>query len=75
MHRLSIREDIDAVCGMLQNAQPDKVKLNGRAIDLAYMIRSLGTGQAIFSSAVNTAPRLVVGTIRPRMVAHGGESY
>lgn len=75
VHRLSIREDIDAVCGMLQNAQPEKVKFNGRVIDLSQMIRALGTGQAIFSSAVNSAPRLVVGTIRPRMVAHGGESF
>jgi hypothetical protein len=75
VHRLSVRDDIDAVCGMLQNAQPERVKLNGRGIELPQMIRSLGTGQAIFSAAVNSAPRLVVGTIRPRMVAHGGESF
>lgn len=75
VHRLSVREDIDAVCGLLQNAQPEKIKLNGRQIDLAHMIRALDTGQAVFSSAVNSAPRLVVGTIRPRMVAHGGESF
>ncbi len=75
VHRLSVREDIDAVCGMLQNAEPEKVKFNGRQIGLHDLIRSLDIGQAVFSSAVNSAPRLVIGNIRPRMVAHGGEAF
>lgn len=75
VHRLSVKEDIDAVCGLLQNAQPETIRLQGRSLDLAGLIRSLDVGQAIFSSATSSAPRLVVGAIRPRMVAHGGEAF
>ncbi len=75
VHRLSVKEDIDAVCGLLQNGEPDTIRLHGRSLDLAGLIRSLDTGQAIFSSSVSSATRLVVGTIRPRMVAHGGEAF
>lgn len=73
VHRLSVQEDIDAVVGLLQNASPAKMRVNGRPLELAEAIRQLEVGQAIFSSAVSNAPRLVVGTIRPRVVAHGGE--
>lgn len=75
VHRLSVKEDIDAVCGLLQNAQPSTIRLHGRGLDLAGLIRSLDTGQAIFSSSTSSASRLVVATIRPRMVAHGGEAF
>jgi len=75
VHRLSIEEDIEAVCGLLQNAQPSRMKLNGRTLDLPGLIRSLETGQAIFSSASSNIQRFVVGMIRPRLVAHGGESF
>lgn len=75
VHRLSVKEDIDAVCGLLQNAQPNKIRMNSRAIDLPELIRSLDTGQALFSSSQSNVPRLVVGTIRPRVVAHGGDAF
>jgi hypothetical protein len=75
VHRLSVAEDINAVCGLLQNAQPDKIRLNGRELSLAELIRSLDVGQAVFSSAASNAARLVVGNIRPRNVAHGGEAF
>ena len=75
VHRLSVQEDIDAVCGLLQSATPTKIRLNGRSIALSELIRSLDTGQALFSSANGSAPRLMVGTIRPRLVAHGGEAF
>lgn len=75
VHRLSVKEDIDAVCGLLQNAQPETIRLQGRSLDLAGLIRSLDVGQAVFSSATSSATRLVVGAIRPRMVAHGGEAF
>jgi uncharacterized protein len=75
VHRLSVQEDIHAVCGMLQSRQPQMIRLDGRELDMAALIRSLDVGQAVFSSATSTAPRLVVGEIRPRMVAHGGESF
>lgn len=75
VHRLSVEEDIRAVCGMLQSRQPQMIRLDGRELDMGGLIRSLGVGQAVFSSATSTAPRLVVGEIRPRMVAHGGESF
>jgi uncharacterized protein len=75
VHRLSVKEDIDAVCGLLQNAQPETIRLQGRSLDLGGLIRSLDVGQAIFSSATSSASRLIVGSIRPRMVAHGGEAF
>jgi hypothetical protein len=75
VHRLSVQEDIEAVCGLLQSAQPSKIRLNGRTLELPDLIRSLETGQALFSSAVSNSSRLVVGTVRPRVVAHGGETF
>jgi hypothetical protein len=75
VHRLSVSEDIAAVCGLLQNAQPDKVRAGGREIELPELIRSLDVGQAIFSSSNTNASRLVVANVRPRMVAHGGEAF
>jgi hypothetical protein len=75
VHRLSVQEDIDAVCGLVQNAVPAKIRHNGRGMDLSELVRSLEVGQAIFSSATSNSPRLVVGTVRPRVVAHGGESF
>lgn len=75
VHRLSVSEDIAAVCGLLQNAQPALMRLNGRDLDLPGLIRSLDVGQAIFSSATSTAHRLVVANVRPRNVAHGGEAF
>jgi DNA helicase HerA-like ATPase len=75
VHRLSNAEDISAVCGLLQNATPDKIRLAGRELDLPDLIRSLDVGQAIFSSATSDAARFVVGNVRPRNVAHGGEAF
>ena len=75
VHRLSVAEDITAVCGLLQNAQPDKIRLNGRDLQLPDLVRSLDVGQALFSSATSTASRFVVGEVRPRNVAHGGEAF
>jgi len=75
IHRLSVAEDIGAVCGLLQNAEPDRIRLNNRDIDLAELVRSLDVGQAIFSSSNSTGARFVVANVRPRMVAHGGEAF
>lgn len=75
VHRLSVAEDIVAVCGLLQNARPSSVRLSGRVLELPDLIRSLGVGQAIFSSAVSDAQRFVVADVRPRNVAHGGEAF
>jgi len=75
IHRLSVADDIAAVCGLLQNAQPEKIRQAGRELDLPGLIRALDVGQAIFSSATSDASRLVVGEIRPRNVAHGGEAF
>lgn len=75
VHRLSVAEDISAVCGLLQNARPAKVRLSNRELDLPDLIRALDVGQAIFSSAVSDAQRFVVAQVRPRNVAHGGEAF
>ncbi|MCK1580688.1 ATP-binding protein [Bradyrhizobium sp. 168] len=75
IHRLSVADDISAVCGLLQNAQPNVVRFGGRQLELPDLIRSLDVGQAIFSSATSDASRFVVGNVRPRNVAHGGEAF
>ncbi|HEX8441421.1 ATP-binding protein [Archangium sp.] len=75
VHRLSVAEDITAVCGLLQNAQPERIRHNGKEVSLAELIRALDIGQALFSSGNGTASRMVVGSVRPRMVAHGGEAF
>ena len=75
VHRLSVNDDISAVCNLLQNAQPEKIRKGSRSMELGDLIRSLDVGQAVISSATSDAPRLVVATIRPRMVAHGGEAF
>lgn len=75
VHRLSVADDVQAVCGLLQNAQPELIRLNGRELQLPDLIRSLDVGQAIFSSATSDASRFVVGEVRPRNVAHGGEAF
>jgi DNA helicase HerA-like ATPase len=75
VHRLSVADDVQAVCGLLQNAEPEVIRLNGRELDLPDLIRALDVGQAIFSSATSDAARFVVGEVRPRNVAHGGEAF
>lgn len=75
VHRLSVNEDINAVCNLLQNARPDKIRKGNSQLEIGDLIRSLDVGQAIISSATSDAPRLIVVTIRPRMVAHGGEAF
>ena len=75
VHRLSVAEDIGAMCGLLQNAQPEKIRFAGKDMDLSDLIRGLDVGQALFSSANSNAQRCVVGNVRPRMVAHGGEAF
>ena len=75
IHRLSVSDDISAVCGLLQNAEPNVVRFGGRELTLPDLIRSLDVGQAIFSSATSDASRFIVGNVRPRNVAHGGEAF
>ncbi len=75
VHRLSVSEDITAVAGLLQNARPERIRHAGRELDLPGLIRALDVGQAIFSSASSDASRFVVGNVRPRNVAHGGEAF
>jgi hypothetical protein len=75
VHRLSVADDINAVCGLLQNARPKIIRHAGRELDLPDLIRALDVGQAIFSSASSDATRFVIGNVRPRNVAHGGEAF
>ena len=73
VHRLSVKDDIDAVCRMLQNREPELIKIDRQEGDIAELIRSLSVGEAIFSGS--GLSRIAVGVIRPRMVAHGGDSF
>jgi hypothetical protein len=75
VHRLSIKEDIDSVCGMLQSSRPSKILQNEQDIELETLIRGLRVGQAVISSAESNVQRLFLADIRPRVVAHGGEAF
>ncbi len=75
IHRLSVADDINEVCKLLQSARPDKIRLFNREIELSEMIRTLDVGQAIISCASASVSRLLVVSLRPRMVAHGGEAF
>ena len=75
VHRLSVADDIKAVCGMFQNREPEKIRFQGADLTIGDLIRALDVGQAVLSSATSSANRLVVGEMRPRMVAHGGEAF
>lgn len=75
VHRLSIKEDIDSVCGMLQSNIPSKILQNEVEIGVDSLIRSLRVGQAVVSSAESNANRLFIADVRPRVVAHGGEAF
>ena len=73
VHRLSVQDDINAVCQMLQNDIPDKIKIGQKKGDMADWIRSLSVGEALLSG--NGLDRVVAVKIKPRMVAHGGEAF
>ncbi len=75
VHRLSVADDVKAVCQMLQSSLPREIRVPGKILDMHGLIRSLDVGQAVFSSATSNASRMVVGTVRPRMQAHGGDSF
>ena len=75
VHKLSVADDINEVSRLLQNARPDKIRLQGREMDVQQMIRSLDIGQAVISSANGEPGRLFAATVRPRVVAHGGEAF
>ena len=70
------------VAGLLAGAQllASEPPQNGDFVaqlrqEVSELIRQLDVGQAVFSSAISNAPRLVVGIVRPRVVAHGGEGF
>ena len=65
----------DLLVGRTGPQEPTHIRLNGRDLDLSGLIRSLDVGQALFSSATSSANRLIVGNVRPRNVAHGGEAF
>jgi hypothetical protein len=75
VHKLSVADDINEVCRLLQSARPDKIRVQGRELDIQQMIRSLDIGQAVISSANSGPGRLFAATVRPRVVAHGGEAF
>ncbi len=75
VHKLSVADDIHEVCRLLQSARPDKIRVQGREMDVQQMIRSLDIGQAVISSANGGPGRLFAATVRPRVVAHGGEAF
>ena len=73
VHRLSNADDINAVRGLLQSREPEKIKANDREVILDELIRSLEVGMALVSS--DTVDRTFVMEVRPRVVAHGGKAF
>src|SRR6185295_1030103 len=75
VHKLSTAEDLEAVAGLLQSAEPLKIKVNESVVPLAELTRSLDVGMAIVSSGNGNVHRAFVVEMRPRVVAHGGQAF
>jgi hypothetical protein len=75
VHKLSTAEDLDAVAGLLQSAQPSTIKVNDALVDMAELTRSLDVGMAIVSSGSGNVNRAFVAEMRPRVLAHGGKAF
>ena len=77
IHPMSMRDDIDAVHGMINTFVPDSVVCDGRERITTKMfeqlIRSLPRGYAVLSS--DSLSRIFVVRIRPRVTVHGGKEY
>jgi hypothetical protein len=75
IHRLSTNEDLQAISGLLQSAQPSSIKVNDRRVDVEDLVRHLEVGTALISTGTNGAERAFVAELRPRVVAHGGKAF
>lgn len=75
IHRLSNSDDISAVCGLLQSALPQKIRINDQEAEVQALIRSLDIGMALVSSDTCNAERAFIIEGRPRVVAHGGKAF
>lgn len=76
VHSISMRDDISATEGMINTIVPDvfefgRNKITSRVFE--QLIRSLPLGYALLSS--DSASRVFVTKIRPRLTIHGGIEY
>jgi hypothetical protein len=76
IHSISMRDDVEAVEGMINTSIPESVIIERERFDtrvLEQTARSLPAGYAIVSS--DQLSRICVVKIRPRMTTHGGIEY
>lgn len=76
IHSISMRDDVEAIEGMINTSIPDSVIVERERYDarvLEQTARSLPAGYAIVSN--DQLNRICVVRIRPRMTTHGGIEY
>jgi hypothetical protein len=73
-HQLVTEADIRAVRDNLKSALPEGIEFGKQQLDSAALLRTLGSGQCLVSSAdMNTnVRRSLVMSVRPRATVHGG---
>jgi hypothetical protein len=73
-HQLVTEPDIRAVKDNLKSSFPDSVEFGRQELDVSGLLRTLGPGQCLVSSAdMNTqVRRSLVMSVRPRATVHGG---
>ena len=73
-HQLTTRQDVDNVISNLKSAEPESITASNVEIGFPELLRSLGQGQAVVSTANQTpeVARAFVVNVRPRVSVHGG---
>lgn len=69
-HTLTVRTDLNYILGNLKSAQPERIRLGSKDLNLGESIRMLEAGQCMVSTV--DGPRCVFLEIRPRTTLHGG---
>jgi DNA segregation ATPase FtsK/SpoIIIE-like protein len=73
-HQLVTDADIRAIRDNLKSGLPDSVEFGRQEMDMSSLLRTLGAGQCLISSAdMNTqVRRSLIMSVRPRATVHGG---
>src|SRR3989344_1845465 len=73
LHQLTAPADADVAKQNIRSGLPTSIRIDGEATSVEMLLRRLGHGEIVFSCG--NAPhltRMCVGSVRPRISAHGG---
>ena len=73
LHQLTAPADADVAKQNIRSGLPTSIRIDGEATSVEMLLRRLGQGEIVFSCG--NAPhltRMCVGSVRPRISAHGG---